>query len=126
MKIPFVIRLFSYLFIYLAVASIGCLSSAWSSPALGQNLSIGFLTAEFKFSSNPLLFSALSLLFILAGVVGFFILRRKSFAYDLGIFYSVASLLFLGTLAVLQIGRKADVFTSFIVLSLTFGWFLCI
>jgi hypothetical protein len=72
------------------------------------------------------LFSALSLLFILAGVVGFFILRRKSFAYDLGIFYSVASLLFLGTLAVLQIGRKADVFTSFIVLSLTFGWFLCI
>lgn len=123
MKIPLVVRLFSYLFIYFAVVSMGGLASAWSSPSVGKTLSIGFLTAEFNFSRNPFLFSSVSLLFIFAGVVGFFILRRKPFAYDLAILYSITSFIFLSVLAILQVGHKNDVFTSMIVLLLTFGGF---
>jgi high-affinity Fe2+/Pb2+ permease len=95
MKPPLWIRLPSYFFIYLAVVTLALWSLAAFAPIhVHQKLTIGFFTSSFAYEDHPELFVVASLLIILAGATGLMIVTRKRFAYDFGIFFPFALLLF--------------------------------
>lgn len=103
-KSPLLIRILNYFFIYMGVVSIGILAVAWGNPSASSRLSVSFLTNQFLFDQNPILFTVTCLFFVFSGITGLAIVFRRSFAYDLGIAYCICSLIFFTALIILKMG----------------------
>ena len=123
-KAPILIRLASYFFMITGVIAMGILAIAWLNPIESSKLSIAFLTNKFQFSEDPILFSLLALFFVFAGITGLGIVTKKSYAYDLGILYSIAGLVFFNLLILLKMGLINSPGTSIVIQVAIFGGFL--
>jgi hypothetical protein len=123
-KVPLLVRLICYFFIFMGVASVGTLAFAWLRTNEASNLSVSFLTNSFVFKAHPLLFTITCLFFVGSGITGLTIVMKRSFAYDLGIAYCITVLVFFSTLIILKLGLISGQITSLVIQAAIHGGFL--
>ena len=124
LKAPLLVRIFSYFFIFMGVVALAALSLPWLDPDQSAKVSITFLTNSFTYGKSPALFAATSFFFVFAGITGISIVRQKAYAYDLGIAYSIAGLVFFDALVLLKTGLINQQILSLVIQTLFFGGFL--
>jgi hypothetical protein len=123
-KAPLLIKLFSYFFVFMGVVAIFTLADAWLNSHRTTKLTISFLTNGASFEESPLLFSALALFLVSSGICGLAIVLKRAYAYDLGIIYCIAGLVFFNALIMLRIGLITSPATGIVIQALTLGGFL--
>jgi len=98
--------------------------SVSSGRMSAKESTVGFLSVSASFQTNPTLYTAISLYFIFAGIVGWAILWRRTWAYDLAIVYCLVGLSFFGAMIALRIGLLTGPANAAFNLAISLGWFL--
>ena len=123
-KAPLLIRIVSYFFIFMGVVALAALSLPLLNPEQSSKVSITFLTNSFNYGKSPALFATTTCFFVFAGITGLSIVRQKACAYDLGIAYSIAGLVFFDALILLKNGLINHQIVSLVIQTVFFGGFL--
>jgi len=123
-KAPGIIRIFSYFFMFMGIVASCALILGWLKPSQAPHLSVTFITNSYEFSKSPILYTATSLFFVFAGILGFLITQKKSYAYDVGIAYCITGLLFFNSLILSQNGLIQNQIFGILIQSVIFGSFM--